>query len=162
MASFTGIAGNVVETITNMFRPDFFRPLRFMAVVYTLTLTRQPLNLSYETVRTELANPGHDTPGFAWFGVDSYAHDGRCYCYPVHMYGKLVDEIIETEAGNMTVGEACALAGEGPGPIGNPLYNDVQCGHGPVGSKDEARCPGRIDQGEAGCAVVGPKWQFDI
>ena len=51
------------------------------------------------------------------------------------------------------------MAGEGPGPIGNPIYNDVQCGNGPVGSPDENRCPGRIDHGEEGCAMIGPKCQ---
>ena len=68
---FTG----AMDVVSNVLRPDFFRPVRFAAVVYTLVATPQPLDPT-SPIRNDVANPGHDTPFFGWFGVDSYSHNG--------------------------------------------------------------------------------------
>ncbi|MEM9983890.1 MAG: carbohydrate-binding protein, partial [Bacteroidota bacterium] len=42
---------------------------------------------------------------------------------------------------------------------GDPAYNDIQCGNGPFNNAaDESGCPGRVDQGSAGCNVIGVTW----
>ena len=99
-------------------------------------------------------NPG----GMAW--ANSYSVGDQCYCLSELKSG--IDKYpIETPLGWMTVKDACAMLGQGPGVVGNPVYNDVQCGNGPPGNEtNENICPGRVDVGRRGCGQIGPKWNF--
>lgn len=92
---------------------------------------------------------------------DSYSYNGRCYCASKFHDG-IGTYVVHTALGYMSVLEACDWIGEGPGPDGNPQYNDIQCGNGPPNTAvHEHFCPGRIDLGtEAGCVQIGPKWDF--
>ncbi|MEM6730547.1 MAG: hypothetical protein AAF658_03275 [Myxococcota bacterium] len=97
--------------------------------------------------------------GVGW--ADSYSVDGRCYCDTTfdHNIGPIV---VDTPNGPMTVSEVCAAIGPGPGSDGHPIFNDVQCGHGPPNDAgDEDWCPGRVDEGEGGCCTAGARWVFD-
>jgi len=97
-------------------------------------------------------------PSALW--ADSYSHGGKCYCSSPMDHG-LGDKIVDSVFGRKTIRETCELVGSGPGRQGNPLYNDIQCGHGPTnGSWDEENCPGRVDSGTAGCLERGPKWSY--
>ena len=94
---------------------------------------------------------------------DSYSAGGQCYCATSfdHAIGPVE---VETPAGTRTVREVCEHIGPGPGQDGNPVYNDVQCGHGPAndaGDEDPDVCPGRVDQGSVGCLTRGPTWQLE-
>ena len=98
------------------------------------------------------------TPRPSW--ADSYSSNGQCYCDSTfdHDAGDL---LIETPAGTRTARQVCAAIGPGPGKAGNPIYNDLQCGHGPPNTAgDEHVCPGRVDQGASGCSVIGPTWNL--
>lgn len=98
--------------------------------------------------------------GIGW--ADSYSVDGRCYCatsFDHNIGGVMVD----TPAGPRSVMEVCEAIGPGPGVGDNPIYNDVQCGNGPANDAgDEDWCPGRVDQGEAGCCIAGPLWDLSV
>lgn len=97
--------------------------------------------------------------GASW--KDSYSFEGQCYCDTTfdHHIGKV---IVQTPAGEKTVAEVCAVIGPGPGAAGNPIYNDIQCGNGPPNDQaDEVECPGRVDMGEAGCGIIGPRWNLE-
>lgn len=68
-------------------------------------------------------------PSNAW--TDSYSYQGRCYCWTNfdHDIGDMEIDTGLTDIGTngiLTVQEACELIGQGPGPWGNPIYNDVQ------------------------------------
>eukprot|EP00752_Nemacystus_decipiens_P004288 g3917.t1 len=55
----------------------------------------------------------------------------------------------------MTIRTLFGLMGPGPGAEGRPLYNDIQCGNGPVNNaRDEPRCPGLVEYGRAGCGQI--------
>ncbi|MEO0367603.1 MAG: putative collagen-binding domain-containing protein [Pseudomonadota bacterium] len=105
------------------------------------------------------------TPGNNWW--DSYSVGDECFCQTTfdHNIGPIV---VDTSIGSMTVFEACALIGPGPGSQGRPVYNDVQCGNGPANDAgDEDYCPGRTDitggttnERRLGCNQVGPTWKF--
>jgi len=100
------------------------------------------------------------TPGLNW--KDSYSVNGQCYCDTTydHETGEIV---VATPAGDRTVRQICETIGPGPGADGNPIYNDVQCGNGPPNNAiDEVLCPGRVDQGSAGCDVIGPTWNLSL
>ena len=99
-------------------------------------------------------------PGNNW--SDSYSVDGRCYCDSTfdHAIG---DIEVDTPYGVKTVLEICEAIGPGPGAAGNPVYNDIQCGNGPANDAgDEDWCPGRVDQGAAGCCTAGPLWDLTV
>lgn len=101
-----------------------------------------------------------NAPGNNW--SDSYSVDGNCYCASTfdHDIGEIE---VETPVGTRTVLEICDAIGPGPGIEGNPVYNDIQCGNGPANNAgDEDWCPGRVDQGEAGCCTVGPTWDLSL
>lgn len=69
---------------------------------------------------------------------------------------------METPDGTRTVRQVCARIGSGPGIGNNPIYNDVQCGHGPPNNAgDEHICPGRVDRGSGGCNIKGPTWNLE-
>lgn len=101
------------------------------------------------------------TPGgMGW--ADSYSVDGRCYCASTFDHN-IADIEVDTPAGPRTVLEVCEAIGPGPGIEGNPIYNDIQCGNGPANDAgDEDWCPGRVDQGEAGCCIAGPTWDLSV
>lgn len=92
---------------------------------------------------------------------DSYSVGDKCYCESSNYDHGIGTFQIETPLGWMTVEEACALVGPGPGSSGRPKYNDIQCGNGPPNDAgDEHTCPGRSDIGPEGCGQIGPKWDF--
>lgn len=88
---------------------------------------------------------GDERPlGLPW--ADSYSIGDRCYCMTT--YDHNIDIVqVETEAGWMSVREACKIIGTGPGyKEGYPIYNTIQCGHGPLNDAgDEHLCPGKYD-----------------
>ncbi|MFK7997022.1 MAG: discoidin domain-containing protein [Granulosicoccus sp.] len=101
-----------------------------------------------------------------WWG-DSYSVGDQCFCET--SFDHDIDLVeVDTPFGTMNVREVCNLIGPGPGSIGRPKYNDVQCGNGPVnGQVDEDFCPGQVNavgttgQRRLACNNVGPKWNFD-
>ena len=112
-----------------------------------------------DIVRVDNINPNailrDPRPGWK----DSYSVGDKCYCATTfdHDIGPVT---VDTNAGVMTVREACERIGAGPGEAGRPTYNDVQCGNGPRnGQDDEDFCPGRVDIGKEGCGHIGPVWQ---
>ena len=97
--------------------------------------------------------------GKSW--ADSYSVGDKCYCLTTYDH-EIDDVYVDTPLGWATVRQACEIIGPGPGHEGRPLYNTVQCGHGPANNAgDEHTCPGRTDMGIEGCGHIGPKWQFD-
>lgn len=93
---------------------------------------------------------------------DSYSANGRCYILSNFDHG-IGTVAVSTPAGSRTVRQIAAAIGAGPGVGNNPIYNDVQCGHGPAnnrGDEDVNQCPGRVDQGIAGCSRRGPRWNL--
>ena len=101
-------------------------------------------------------NPGGD----GW--KDSYSVGQKCYCATTfdHNIGPIEGD---TPAGKKTVREVCEKIGDGPGPQGRPIYNDIQCGNGPANDAgDEDDCPGRVDIGRGGCGHIGPKWDLTV
>ncbi|MGL6289222.1 MAG: hypothetical protein ACRC2H_00880, partial [Silanimonas sp.] len=94
---------------------------------------------------------------------DSYAVGGRCYCDSGFDHG-LDRKVVVTPAGVKSITDVCAdirrVLGDGPS-VGRVPYNDIQCGNGPFNDAvDEVGCPGRVDQGAAGCAQIGPRWDL--
>ncbi len=101
-------------------------------------------------------NPGGD----GW--KDSYSVGGTCYCATTfdHEIGEVE---VATPDGKKTVREVCERIGDGPGPQGRPIYNDIQCGNGPANNAgDEDDCPGRVDIGPEGCGHIGPTWDLTV
>ncbi len=109
------------------------------------------------------------TPRPGW--ADSYSVNGKCYCATTFDHG-IGEYRVMTPAGMKSVREICNKIGRGPGKGRNPVYNTVQCGHEPGHEdaitingqrvKDEKVCPGRVDQGSAGCQRKGPKWDLSV
>ena len=105
--------------------------------------------------------------GVNW--MDSYMANGKCFIESNLSY-KIRDVRISTSIGNITVAKANEYLRSDPDfrlrERGDPIYNDVQCGNGPAidtGEEDNiGGCPGRVDLGRAGCAVVGPEWNFNF
>lgn len=98
------------------------------------------------------------TPRPGW--KDSYSVGGKCYCDSTfdHNIGSVQ---VSTPQGSMTVRAACEIVNAtAPGVnFADAVYNDIQCGNGPANDAgDEDYCPGRVDQGKAGCLTIGPKW----
>jgi len=119
--------------------------------------TQNSSSTSSSSTKTLVLSP-RITPGPNW--SDSYSHNGQCYCASTfdHGAGNLR---VATPEGVKTVRQICARIGPGPGVRGNPVYNDVQCGHGPPNNAgDEHVCPGRVDMGAAGCNIKGPTWNL--
>lgn len=97
-------------------------------------------------------------PGWA----DSYSSDGKCYCATTYDHN-IGEVMVDTPRGPRTVREVCEAIGRGPGMGDNPVYNDVQCGHGPANDAgDEDWCPGRTDLGRNGCCTIGPQWDLSV
>eukprot|EP00903_Cladosiphon_okamuranus_P018810 g17302.t1 len=91
---------------------------------------------------------------------DSYSAGGRCYMDTTFDH-KIGDVEVETPLGMMKVKDLYDKLEKGPGPDGNPLYNDIQCGNGPPNNAaDETECPGLVDHGPEGCGQIGPMWDL--
>ncbi|MBX2880166.1 MAG: hypothetical protein KTR32_09560, partial [Granulosicoccus sp.] len=119
--------------------------------------------LTFLWVLNVLAAPGGNgvIPQERWY--DSYSANGKCYIDSGLGKG-MGDVVVPTPVGGQTLSQVAARLGPGPGRGANPIYNDVQCGHGPASkARNEAydQCPGRVDQGAAGCSVIGPKWDLE-
>jgi len=95
--------------------------------------------------------------------ADSYSVGNRCYMHTTFDHGA-GDLVVNTPYGEMTVFMVHETIGPGPGiKHAEAIYNDVQCGNGPannVGDEDVGQCPGRVDQGGAGCGTIHYGW-FD-
>ena len=92
--------------------------------------------------------------------ADSYSAGGKCYCMSTFDHG-IGNKRVRTPVGRLTVREVCRRLGKGPGVGRNPIYNDIQCGHGPPkNAPDERLCPGRVDRGRRGCRQKGPRWDL--
>ncbi|MEM8923403.1 MAG: hypothetical protein AAGD35_07850 [Actinomycetota bacterium] len=101
-----------------------------------------------------------EDPGAGW--MDSYSVGDKCYCATTfdHNIGGI---LVDTPVGKKSVREVCDQVGDGPGPAGRPVYNDVQCGNGPPNDAgDEDSCPGRVDIGREGCGHIGPTWDLSV
>lgn len=93
---------------------------------------------------------------------DSYSVGSHCYCISAKLDNGIGSTLVDTPIGMKSVEEVCRLLGKGPGQKGRPVYNDVQCGHGPANNMThETNCPGRTDHGVEGCGSIGPKWNFE-
>ena len=103
----------------------------------------------------------YGNPSVSW--ADSYSANGVCYAATTGDHGVL-DLRVDTPTGRTTVRQALGRIEQGPGiSRADALYNDVRCGRGPandVGDEDPDQCPGRVDQGRAGCGTIGPDWRF--
>ena len=105
--------------------------------------------------------------GVNW--MDSYVANGKCFIESKLSYA-VRDIRVSTSIGNITVEKANEYLRSDPDfrlrQRGDPIYNDVQCGNGPAtdtGEEDNiGGCPGRVDLGREGCAVVGPEWNFNF
>lgn len=102
-------------------------------------------------------------PGNNW--RDSYAIGDQCYCDSSNYDHELDTKSARTPLGVRNVVTICndikSVLGEGPSS-GRIPYNDIQCGHGPANNaRDETGCPGRVDQGDAGCDQIGPRWNLE-
>lgn len=113
-----------------------------------------------------LANTNTKPGGEGW--MDSFSHDRKCWCDSTldHDIGKTV---VDTPFGKRTIAQVCGAqmaSGKKPPRLAtDPIYNDVQCGNGPpnsFGDENPDVCPGRVDIGGAGCAQIGPKWDFSL
>ncbi len=96
---------------------------------------------------------------------DSYAVDGKCYCDSNGYDHNLDSKSADTPIGRLNVVQICTdiknALGSGS-QDGRIPYNDIQCGHGPANdAADEAGCPGRVDIGNQGCNIKGPKWDLE-
>lgn len=94
------------------------------------------------TAILDVAKGKEEPLGLKW--ADSYSIGDRCYCMTT--YDHNIDIVqVETDAGWMSVREACKIIGTGPGyKKGYPIYNTIQCGHGPLNDAgDEHVCPGK-------------------
>jgi len=108
-----------------------------------------------------------DPLGVNW--MDSYLANGKCYIESNLSYD-IRNTKVSTSLGNITVETVNKYLRSDPDfrlrMRGDPIYNDVQCGNGPASKTGEedniGGCPGRVDLGHAGCAVVGPEWNFDF
>ena len=96
-------------------------------------------------------------PNKGW--VDSVSVGNKCYCASTN-FDHDIGGVKPKGFNGLTIVQICKQVG--PPPAGKQIpYNDIQCGNGPANSAiDEASfcCPGRVDQGVAGCKKIGPKW----
>ena len=145
---------------------------------YTVTIEERPVNGNGASVisseqKNLTIDGGNPTPQVnpqpGW--ADSYSAGGKCYCATTFDHG-IGDEMVQTPAGLRSVRDVCDKIGPGPGKGTNPVYNTVNCGNAPAHEeainingqlvKDEVVCPGRVDQGASGCAIIGPKWDLSV
>lgn len=101
-------------------------------------------------------------PQLSW--KDSYSYQGVCYIAGGYDHNARGQQVQLPDGSYAIVRDMLHLLAVGPGEqFADALYNDIQCGNGPAndaGDEDPDQCPGRVDQGRAGCQVIGPKWLF--
>lgn len=133
--------------------------LNLFRALITMAFYRTPLEVDQTAILDD--KPGFNNVLPLIVSTDSYSVGDRCYCHILIGF-EGAGTMIETPHGSMAARDVCKLIGPGPGSIGRPMYNDIQCGNGPqIGLGDEKYCPGRVDRGRAGCGVIGPKWNWD-
>ncbi len=91
---------------------------------------------------------------------DSYEANGLCWCNSTFDHN-LASKTIAINGTAYSVVDICDELEQHPlfrnEQNNDPVYNDIQCGNGPVNdAPDEAGCPGRVDMGSAGCDIIGP------
>ncbi|MBX2880043.1 MAG: porin family protein [Granulosicoccus sp.] len=100
----------------------------------------------------------------------SYAANGQCYCLG-EISPTVGGQIIPTPIGGQSIAQVCEKLGEGPGlelsdgRYNYPLYQDLQCGHGPFADPNakqvrDSGCVGTLDHTYATCQGVGPRWDL--
>ncbi|MDH7445529.1 carbohydrate-binding protein [Aquimarina sp. 2201CG14-23] len=98
-------------------------------------------------------NPG----GVSWH--DSYEANGFCWC-STNFDHNLGSKKVIVNGTQYSVVDICDELEKHPlfrsRNNGDNIYNDVQCGNGPINdSSDEPLCPGRVDMGVEGCLLRG-------
>ena len=82
--------------------------------------------------------------------------DGLCWIRSTFDHGAGNLRVKVASGRTITVRQARAELGPGPGQHGDLAFNDVQCGHGPAnnaGDEDVNKCPGLVTRGRAGCSL---------
>ena len=97
---------------------------------------------------------------------DSYSVDGVCYCDSSNYDHGIGNKTVVTPDGHKrSVQQICAdikaAFGEGA-EEGRIPYNTIACGNAPANDAPDEDlvngCPGRVDNGDAGCFEIGPEW----
>ena len=104
-------------------------------------------------------NPG----GVGWH--DSYQANGHCWC-STNFDHDLDEEEVTINGVKYNVVDICDELESHPlfrnRANSDEIYNDVQCGNGPLNSSsDEPLCPGRVDIGVGGCLETGYHWDME-
>ncbi|WP_299436708.1 carbohydrate-binding protein [uncultured Aquimarina sp.] len=104
-------------------------------------------------------NPG----GVSWH--DSYEANGFCWC-STNFDHNLGSKKVIVNGTQYSVVDICDELEKHPlfrsRNNGDNIYNDVQCGNGPINdSSDEPLCPGRVDMGVEGCLLRGVRWDME-
>ncbi|WP_299217259.1 carbohydrate-binding protein [uncultured Aquimarina sp.] len=104
-------------------------------------------------------NPG----GVSWH--DSYEANGFCWC-STNFDHNLGSKKVIVNGTQYSVVDICDELEKHPlfrsRNNGDNIYNDVQCGNGPINdSDDEPLCPGRVDMGVEGCLLRGVRWDME-
>lgn len=104
-------------------------------------------------------NPG----GVSWH--DSYEANGFCWC-STNFDHDLDEKEVTINGTRFNVEDVCDELEKHPlsrdRKDGDAIYNDVQCGNGPLNdSDDEPICPGRVDNGVGDCLVIGVRWDME-
>lgn len=104
-------------------------------------------------------NPG----GVSWH--DSYEANGFCWC-STNFDHNLGGKKVIVNGTQYSVVDICDELEKHPlfrsRNNGDNIYNDVQCGNGPINdSNDEPLCPGRVDMGVEGCLLRGVHWDME-
>ncbi|SEK49536.1 Por secretion system C-terminal sorting domain-containing protein [Aquimarina amphilecti] len=104
-------------------------------------------------------NPG----GVSWH--DSYEANGFCWC-STNFDHNLGSKKVIVNGTQYSVVDICDELEKHPlfrsRNNGDNIYNDVQCGNGPINdSSDEPLCPGRVDMGVEGCLLRGVHWDME-
>lgn len=104
-------------------------------------------------------NPG----GVSWH--DSYEANGFCWC-STNFDHDLDEKEVTINGTRFNVVDVCDELDKHPlfrnRNNGDAIYNDVQCGNGPLNdSSDEPICPGRVDNGADDCLLIGVRWDME-
>ncbi len=116
--------------------------------------------LTTEKTSAQNWNPSH--PGW----TDSFEANGFCWCNSTNYDHGLINKSVVVNGVNVNIKTLCEELKKHPSyrayRNGDAPYNDIQCGNGPANdAADETGCPGRTDQGPAGCNMIGPKWDWE-
>ena len=102
--------------------------------------------------------------GESWH--DSYEANGFCWCSTENYDHNLGSKKVIINGTQYGVRDICEELEFHPAKrerqSGDNLYNDIQCGNGPINdSDDEPLCPGRVDMGAEGCLLIGVRWDME-